>query len=315
MKIAALAGGVGGAKLVHGLAQLIHPEDITAIVNTGDDFEHYGLYISPDIDTVCYTLAGLANPDTGWGRRCETWNVFEELQSLNAPSWFKLGDKDLATHLERTRLLRNGLALSEVTQYFCDIWKIRSKILPMTDDRVRTIVYTRREGNLSFQDYFVAKKCTPEVTGFDFDGIITAKPAPGVEAALNEADVVIFCPSNPWVSIDPILQVPGIQNCIANKVIVAISPIIGGKTIKGPAAKMFHELGIPSTAAAVADHYKKYLSGFIIDDHDIDLVEKLNKNGFLVRCKNILMKNEADRRRVAGDVIDMCSELMSARKK
>ncbi len=313
MKIAALAGGVGGAKLAHGLAQRLPSDDLTVIVNTGDDFEHYGLYISPDIDTVCYTLAGLSNPDTGWGRRCETWNIFEELKSLNGPVWFRLGDKDLATHLERTRLLRSGLRLSEVTRRFCDLWGVNTRILPMSEQPVKTIVHTRKDGNLPFQDYFVARQCVPEVTGFEFQGIAAAQPAPGVETALKEADAVVFCPSNPWVSIDPILAVPGVRDFIAGKVVVAVSPIIGDKTVKGPAAKMFRELGIPSTASAVAEHYEDILKGYLIDTSDKKLMSELDKKSMTIKCTRILMKNEAERQKLAEEVLEMCELLLATR--
>ena len=206
MNILALAGGVGGAKLAHGLARILPPEDLTIIVNTGDDFEHLGLYISPDLDTVCYTLAGLANPDTGWGRVDETWNAMADLKRLGAPDWFNLGDRDLATHLERTRRMKAGQTLSQVTREFCKAWGVRHTVLPMSDQPVRTIVETD-EGDLPFQEYFVHRHCEPRVKSFRFDGLSTASPAPGVREAIQSADAIILCPSNPWVSIDPILSV------------------------------------------------------------------------------------------------------------
>src|SRR5512142_840695 len=194
MKVVALAGGVGGAKLADGLAQVLPPEELTVIVNTGDDFEHLGLYISPDLDTVCYTLAGLANPETGWGRADESWQAISNLEVLGGPGWFRLGDRDLATHLERTRLLREGLSLSTIVRRFCEAWKVGPCVLPMSDQPVATIVRTD-EGELAFQEYFVHRHCEPSVKGFEFRGAENAAPAPGALEALEAADVVVICPS------------------------------------------------------------------------------------------------------------------------
>ena len=211
MKIVALAGGVGGAKLADGLAQLLPPDDLTVVVNTGDDFEHLGLSISPDVDTVCYTLAGLANPETGWGLQAETFQVLDNIQKLGGPGWFHIGDKDLATHLERTRRLREGQSISQITRHFCQAWGVRHLVLPMSNDPVRTMVKTPDSGELSFQEYFVHRNCEPQVRGFRFAGIETAQPAPGVLSSIKAADAVVLCPSNPWVSIDPILALPGLR--------------------------------------------------------------------------------------------------------
>ena len=210
MKIAALAGGVGGARLAHGLAQVLPPADLTVIVNVGDDFEHLGLKICPDLDTVCYTLAGLANPVTGWGRSDDTWHALESLATLGGPGWFRVGDRDLGLHLERTRRLGHGQPLSQVTQDFCRAWGVAQRVLPATDDNLPTLVYTE-DGEMPFQEYFVRQQCRPHVTGFRFEGAQAARPAPGVLEALAAAQVVVFCPSNPWVSIDPILAVPGMR--------------------------------------------------------------------------------------------------------
>ena len=210
MKIVALAGGVGGAKLAHGLAQILPSEELTVIVNTGDDFEHYGLYISPDLDTVCYTLAELANPETGWGRKNETWGAIENAKTLGGPDWFNLGDQDLGTHLERTRRLKNGQTLSQITCDFCKAWGVGPSVLPMSDQPVRTIVETG-EGDLAFQEYFVHRRCEPKVKGFRFEGINTAEAAPGALKAIDQAEAVVICPSNPWVSIDPILAIAGMR--------------------------------------------------------------------------------------------------------
>jgi LPPG:FO 2-phospho-L-lactate transferase len=301
MKIAALAGGVGGAKLAHGLAQILPPKDLTVIVNTGDDFEHYGLYICPDLDTVCYTLAGLSNPDTGWGRAGESWNAIENAAKLGGPDWFRLGDRDLGTHLERTRRMKEGQFLSEITRHFCKAWGIEHTVLPMTDDRIRTIVETD-EGALEFQEYFVHRRCEPHVKGFRFDGVDSAEPAPGAREAIAEADAVVICPSNPWVSIDPILRV--IKKI--DKPVAAVSPIIGGETVKGPAAKMYRELGIEPSALAVANHYRGLLSGFVLDHVDAELAKSIEAETLVT---DALMKSPEDRRRLAQDVLHLIGKI------
>ena len=298
MKIVALAGGVGGAKLAHGLAQILSPEELTIIVNTGDDFEHYGLSISPDLDTVCYTLAGLANPETGWGRVNETWNVIQNASRLGGPGWFNLGDQDLGTHLERTRRLREGQTLSQITREFCKAWGLEHTVLPMSDQPVRTIVETD-EGELAFQEYFVHRRCEPRVKGFRFDGIEMAEPAPGTREAIRSADAVVICPSNPWVSVDPILKV--VQKI--EKPVTAISPIIGGQTVKGPAAKMYSELGIEPSAFAVANHYRGLATGFVLDEVDSQLDESVRGLNMRTLVTNTLMKSHDDRKRLANDVL------------
>ncbi len=299
MKIVALAGGVGGAKLAHGLAQVLPAEDLTVIVNTGDDFEHYGLYICPDLDTVCYTLAGLANPDTGWGRVNETWNVIENASKLGGPRWFNLGDQDLGTHMERTRRLKAGQSLSQITKDFCQAWGIEHNVLPMSDQPVRTIVETE-EGDLAFQEYFVHRHCEPRVTGFRFEGVEAAKPAPGAREVIQAADALIVCPSNPWVSIDPILHV--IKRI--EKPVVAVSPIIGGETIKGPAAKMYRELGINPSAVAVANHYCDLITGFVFDELDKHLEGEISSLSMRTLVTNTLMKSHDDRKQLALDLLN-----------
>ncbi len=310
--IVALAGGVGGAKLADGLAQILPPKALTIIVNTGDDFVHWGLNISPDLDTVCYTLAGLANPITGWGRMNETWNVFEQMERLGAETWFRLGDSDLATHLERTRRLRDGEPLSSITRDFCARWGIRHAILPMSDDPVATMVDTIEHGELPFQEYFVHQRCEPTVKGFRFEGVEKARPAPGVVEALRAADAVVFCPSNPWVSIDPILRI--ISHLLAKEapgVRVAVSPIIGGQTVKGPAAKMFRELGIEPSALAVAKHYgESVLTGFILDEIDAEWMEDVRALGIHPFSTSTLMKSPEDRRSLARDVLHFIERLV-----
>jgi LPPG:FO 2-phospho-L-lactate transferase len=305
MRVAALAGGVGGAKLADGLARALPPEDLTIIVNTGDDFVHLGLNISPDLDTVCYMLAGIHNPETGWGRAGETWQVFDELEKLGGPTWFRLGDRDLATHLERTRLLKEGQTLTQVTKTFCWNWGIEPTVLPMSDDPVATIVLTKDQGELAFQEYFVARRCQPVVTGFRFEGIIEAKPALGVLEALQAADCVIICPSNPWVSVDPILGLPGVHEVLREKTTIAVSPIIGGKALKGPAAKMYAELDITPSAVAVAEHYGELLTGFVVDKIDKNLTKCLTINALIT---DTIMLEESDRLRLAEEVLSFARE-------
>ena len=309
MKIVALAGGVGGAKLAHGLAQILPPENLTVIVNTGDDFEHLGLTICPDLDTVCYTLAGLANPETGWGRENETWNTISNIERLGGPNWFRLGDQDFGTHIERTRRLKGGEPLSQITKDFCKAWGIKQTVLPMSDSPVRTIVNTD-EGELAFQEYFVHRHCEPRVKGFRFDGVEAAEPANGAREAIDSAEAIVICPSNPWVSIDPILRVIPLTPVPLpegeGKKIVAVSPIIGGKTVKGPAAKMYAELGIEPSALAVAEHYRNLLAGFVLDSKDGQLSDKFRGK---ILVTDTLMNSYADRARLAMDVLHFIGSL------
>jgi LPPG:FO 2-phospho-L-lactate transferase len=302
MKIVALAGGVGGAKLADGLAQVLNPEDLTVVVNTGDDFEHFGLHIAPDLDTVCYTLAGFANPETGWGRTDESWTTINNIERLGGPTWFHLGDQDLGTHLERTRLLREGLPLSQITSRFCRAWNVKQHVLPMSDQPVRTVVNTD-EGELAFQEYFVHRHCEPRVKGFEFRGASEATPAPGVLDASEQADAIVICPSNPWVSIAPILSIPGVRAAIERRPTVAISPIIGGATVRGPAAKMYAEMGIAPSAVAVAAHYRDLAGGFVLDLIDSELKNDIARYKMCILITQTLMQSTLDRRRLAEDVL------------
>jgi LPPG:FO 2-phospho-L-lactate transferase len=307
MNVVALAGGVGGAKLAHGLAQILEPEQLTVIVNTGDDFEHLGLHISPDLDTVMYTLAGIANPDTGWGQVDETWNFFDAMGRLGAEMWFRLGDRDLATHVERTRRLRAGESLTNITATLGATLGIRPRVLPMSDDAVRTMVQTA-EGELEFQEYFVHRRCEPAVTGFRFAGLGMAWPTPAVLNALDDAEAIIFCPSNPFVSLDPILNLRGVRERIKAKGAVAVSPLIGGQAVKGPAAKMFKELGLEVSAAAVARHYADLLMGFVLDAVDADLRPTITTDTLTVLVADTLMRSTADRARLAREVLDFATD-------
>lgn len=311
MKVVALAGGVGGAKLADGLYRVLPPEALTVVVNTADDFEHLGLYISPDVDTVCYTLASLANPETGWGRTEESWNAMESLATLGGPAWFRLGDQDLGTHLERTRRLKAGQALSDITADFCRAWGVRARVLPMSDERVSTIVESD-EGDLPFQEYFVARSCEPRVRGFRFEGANQAKPAPGVLDAMREADLIVICPSNPWVSVAPILALQGIEKALKAKSVIAVTPLIGGKAVKGPAAKMYKELGIEPSALAVAEGYRSFLSGYVLDVVDKEEVERIEALGIMSWLTDTLMKTADDRQRLAQEVLDFGQQILAA---
>jgi LPPG:FO 2-phospho-L-lactate transferase len=306
LQIVALAGGVGGARLADGLAQVLQPDRLTIIVNTGDDFTYLGLRISPDLDTVCYTLAGLANPEKGWGRSNETWRAQAKLQEMGMPDWFQLGDTDLATHITRTARLNEGCTLSQITQDFCKVWGIQCQVLPMSDDVIQTGVYTE-EGDLEFQEYFVHRKCQPVVKGFKFEGVEKSKPAPGVLEAISVCDAVVVCPSNPWVSIDPILSIPGMKDALKKHPVYAVSPIIGNTTVKGPAAKMFSELGIQPSALAVAQHYAGFIDYLVIDSTDKGLVRDINMEGIKTLITDILMHDRADRGRLAREIIDVIS--------
>jgi LPPG:FO 2-phospho-L-lactate transferase len=305
---------------VDGLARALPPDDLTIIVNTGDDFNHIGLKICPDLDTVCYSLAGLANPVTGWGRAEETWNALQSLSDLGGPDWFRLGDRDLGTHLERTYLLQSGLHLSEITTRFCRAWGVGVHVFPMSDDPVPTWVNTD-EGDLPFQEYFVHRQCRPQVKGFRFVGIEKARPAPGILEAIQMSDLIIICPSNPWVSIDPILKVPGMKPALLTlsaikQPIIAVSPIVGGKAIKGPAAKMYSELGFQPSALAIARHYGSrveggLLSGFVLDKLDQDLEQAITGLGIIPFITNTIMINPDDRQHLATSVLNFGKGLMN----
>jgi LPPG:FO 2-phospho-L-lactate transferase len=310
-RIVVLSGGVGGAKFAYGLFHALPRGNLTVCVNTGDDFTAFGLAISPDLDTVCYTLAGLANPETGWGLEGESWTILESIRKLGGPAWFKLGDKDLATHLERTRLLAEGHTLSEITDRFCAYWGIQAKIFPMSDQTVRTMVDTRDGGVIPFQEYFVARNCEPVVKGIILEGISDARPASGLIESIRNADAVIIAPSNPLVSIEPILQVPGIRDEIQKKKVIAVSPIVGGKTIKGPLAKMYAELGKEASAATVAEGYHGLINGFVMDTLDENLVAMVNQWDIITMITDIVMKSVRDRVRLAEGILDFLDHMIS----
>jgi len=306
-KVVALTGGVGGAKLADGLMQAV--EQLTLVVNTGDDFNHLGLHISPDIDTALYTLAGLANPQTGWGRKGETWSFMSALEQLGGENWFRLGDADLAMHVERTRQLASGRSLSEVVKSLSSGLQIPAEIIPMSDDPVRTRVQTD-VGELDFQHYFVREQCRPRVQRIDFVGAHGAKPAPGVVRNLDEDSLaaVIICPSNPYLSIGPILAIPGMRDLIrkSGAPVIAVSPLVGGKAVKGPTTKIMGELGLSVDALQVVQDYDGLIDGFVLDERDAHLQKQIN---LPTLCIDTLMQSPDDRVRVAQETLAFAQSL------
>ena len=302
-KILALAGGVGGAKLALGLAGVVPAAELTVAVNTADDFEHLGFSISPDLDTVMYTLAGVANPETGWGRQGESWTVMEALGRLGGETWFRLGDKDLATHIERTRRLRGGETLSAITRDLAQRLGVGPALVPMSDDPVRTMVATD-QGELAFQDWFVRLQCRPAVQSVRFAGVESARPSP---LLLDRVGLrcVIVCPSNPFVSVAPILALQGVRAALETTKVprIAVTPIVGGQAIKGPAAKMLAELGHDVSALGVARYYRGLIDGFMLDKEDAALATEIEALGMRVRVADTMMRNDEDKRRLAGDAL------------
>jgi LPPG:FO 2-phospho-L-lactate transferase len=293
--ILAITGGVGGAKLALGLAHLLGPDELAFAVNTGDDFQHLGFEIAPDTDTLMYTLADLANPELGWGRRDETWSFMSALESLGGETWFRLGDRDLALHVTRTRMLAEGASRTAATAAIAAALGVRHAILPMSDDPVRTTVHTAT-GPLAFQHYFVRDRCAPAVTGFEFRGIATARPNPAILEWIARADGIVICPSNPFVSVDPLLNVPGLRAALraAAAPVVAVSPIIGGSAVKGPTAKVMRELDVPASADQVAAHYGDLLDGFIIDQQDAHLQPRVGVPSIVTQTLMITLRDRVD---------------------
>jgi LPPG:FO 2-phospho-L-lactate transferase len=309
-RIVALCGGVGGAKLAFGLARALG-EDLAIVVNTGDDFEHLGFHISPDLDTVLYTLAGLANRQLGWGRADETWNFMEVLGQLGGETWFQLGDRDLALHVARTQAMAAGGSLTAFMADIASRLGIAAKILPMTDDAVRTIVETA-EGNLPFQRYFVEARCAPVVSGIHFHGAQQARPGAEVRAALTDPALagIVICPSNPFLSVDPILAVPGLRDLLraSGAPVVAVSPIIGGRAVKGPTDKIMRELGVPATAKSIVEHYHGLLDGLVLDTTDAAQSADLDLPCHVTAT---LMSSDEDRERLARETLQFAASLAS----
>ena len=310
MKVCAIAGGVGGAKLASGLQEVLPAGDLTVVVNSADDFELWGLHVSPDLDTVMYTLAGLANPETGWGVREESFRTLEMLATYGEDPWFRLGDRDLATHILRTSRLGAGQSLTEANQSLASALGIPSRILPMCDEPVSTIIETP-EGDLEFQEYFVRRGQRDEVIGVRLRGVGEARPSGAVAEAISEADAVVLCPSNPVVSIGPVLAVPGMGDLLAASIAptVAVSPIVGGRALKGPADRMMATLGHEVSAAGVARMYEDLVDGIVVDDADRGMTEEIEALGMAVLATDAVMRDGPDRARLASAALEFARGL------
>lgn len=311
-RVVALSGGIGGAKLSLGLYRVLPPGTLTVIVNTGDDFDHLGLRICPDLDTTLYTLADLANTELGWGRRDESWAFMETLASLGGETWFRLGDRDLALHLERTRRLEAGESLSAFVADVAQRFGIRAAIVPMSDDAVRTRV-TTPAGELSFQDYFVRQRCAPQVTTLAFAGAAQAQLAPQARTALGDPrlEAIVLCPSNPYLSVDPILAVPGMREALqySQAPVIAVTPLVGGRAVKGPTAKIMRELNLPLSPLTIAHHYQDLLDGFVLDRTDEALAGDFPCP---VQVADTVMVTLADRQQLARTVLGFARALRGA---
>ncbi len=308
-QVIAICGGVGGAKLALGLDRVLASGCLTVVVNTGDDFEHLGLHISPDLDTVLYTLGGQVDPVRGWGRADETWEFMSAVESVGGETWFRLGDRDLAMHVLRTEWLRSGKTLSEFAARIAARHGITARIVPMTDDPVRTMVETD-EGDLPFQHYFVRRRCEPKVRAIRFAGAELAAPPAALVSLLNGSSLraIVICPSNPYLSVDPILAIPGMAAALvaAPVPVIAVSPIVGGKAIKGPTAKIMAELGIDATPRAIAAHYRGLLTGLVIDEADADAGGELD---LPLLITGTVMRDLADKERLAREVMTFADSL------
>lgn len=313
--ILALAGGVGGGKLVYGLSGALPPEELSVVVNTGDDLIIHSLYVSPDLDTIMYTLSGLANPSTGWGIREDTFSAAGMLARYGKETWFNLGDQDIATHLVRKELLESGKRLTEVTRTLARALGVRADILPMTDARVATKVLTD-DGELDFQDYFVRRRWQDAVRGIRYDGIESASVPTEVIAACKAADLVVLCPSNPFVSLGPILAVPGMRQTLRKLAvpIVAVSPIVGGSAVSGPAGRMMEGLGHEVSSFGVARLYADFLDGMVVDRSDELETGRIRALGIEVLCANTIMKCDADKTALAQDVVEFGRDLRRKQK-
>lgn len=312
--IVVFTGGTGGAKLVQGLHQIVAPEELTVIVNTGDDLDWWGLHVSPDIDTILYGLAGLLSADRGWGVEGDSFRCLERMKQLGQPSWFSLGDLDLATHLTRTAMLRAGKSLSRATGELAAKLDIRARVLPMSDERVSTMLDTAK-GTLTFQEYFVRERHEVEVRRVRFEGAEGARPAPGVIESIAAAEAIIFAPSNPVTSIGPILAVPGIRDALqqTKAPVAAVSPIIGGAAVSGPAGALMKMMGWPSTIAGVAKAYEDFLDLLIADRADETDASALRSSGLRVLCTNTMMNSLAAKRELARFTLDCCAAPQEAK--
>tara|TARA_Y100000590_G_scaffold228626_1_gene257940 strand:+ start:1331 stop:2263 length:933 start_codon:yes stop_codon:yes gene_type:complete len=305
-KVLALAGGVGGAKLVLGLSKILKPEELSIVVNTADDDMFHGLHVSPDVDTVIYALAGLTNKTTGWGVDGDSFRTLSALKRLGDETWFQLGDLDLATHIKRTSMLHSGKSLSEATQHLAKNLGISHDVIPMSDDSVKTKAITESE-ELDFQDYFVRRKCEPAIQEIRFDGITKAKPSQQFIDAISEAETIIICPSNPVVSIAPIIELPGIKELVSNfkGKRIAVSPIIGKKALKGPAAKMMMELNEDVSSIGVAKRYIGICDWFVIDKADTEEASEIEKLGMNVHITSTIMNSDEEKINLANKILSL----------
>ena len=313
MRITALAGGIGASKFLLGLSRVMPPEEITVIANTGDDIEMFGLRVCPDIDTVIYTLAGVINEETGWGIARDTFDALKWIARYTDAAWFNLGDRDLATHIYRTHALHQGRTLTEVTEHISRSLGVRSRILPMTDSYTPTRVVTD-EGEMHFQEYFVRRRCEPRVNEIRFEQIERASPSAGVESAILDADAVIICPSNPFISIGPILAVPGIRRLLkqTSAKVIAITPIIAGRALKGPAAEMLRDLGHEVSALGVARVYRDIADLFVLDEADSELLPAIEALGLRAIATNTVMSSIEEKQRLAKEVLNAARRVPSA---
>jgi len=302
--ITVLTGGTGGAKFVDGLRRILPPEELTIIVNTGDDHDWWGLYVSPDIDSITYVLAGILSPERGWGVRGDTFHCLQGMKEFGEPSWFSVGDRDLATHLLRTILLSRGRTLSETARIIAEKLGVRSRVLPMSDQRVQTRIQTP-VGELSFEEYFVKRRYQDPVKSVRFAGASESKPAPGALEAITKADAVLIAPSNPITSIGPILAVPGIRDALRETAakVVAVSPIIGNAAVSGPAASLMASQNLSATIAGLADYYADFLDMLIVHDSDAETAHALSSNGVEFVSTDILMRTTEDKVRIANSAL------------
>ena len=303
-RVLAVSGGVGGAKLALGLSRLLEPDELTIVVNTGDDETFHGLHVSPDVDTVVYALAGLTNPETGWGVAGDSFRTLDALGRLGGETWFRLGDLDLAMHLRRTELLAAGRTLTEATRAICDALGVRHPVVPMSDAPVRTVALTEH-GEMAFQEYFVRHACEPRITGVRFDGAEDAPPSPAFAEVLASADAIVFCPSNPLVSIEPVLAVQGVRDAIELFAgpRIAVSPIVGGRALKGPAAKMMAELGEEVSNAGIARRYAGLVDTLVIDAGDGAEAQAVEALGIVAHVTPTIMTTDADKTTLAREVL------------
>jgi LPPG:FO 2-phospho-L-lactate transferase len=308
MKVTLLAGGTGGAKMAHGFQQVLDPGELTVIVNIADDLERFGLHVSPDLDSVLYTLAGLANDETGWGVRGDTWTALDMLGRYGEPDWFRIGDADLATHVRRSRLLREGASLTNATAQMAEALGVVSHVLPATDDRLRTVLQTDA-GDLEFQEYFVGRRQEPDVRGITLDGVETARPTEATLIAIDTAELLVIAPSNPIVSIGPIVALPGMREAIvsardAGTPTMAISPIVAGKALKGPADRMLSSMGHEPTALGVARIYAGLVDTFVLDERDAALAPDVEALSLSALVLSTVMRSDEDRATLAKALLD-----------